>query len=238
MLKYLTIKTITLFSFSILLFSGCLPSTDTDPYIGGLEMWEEPRHQLVLSKDHFKVMDVVIPAGDTCLFHIHRHPTIYVLLNGASYGGQNWGKEWANSILTDMAWSGMVQDMTEPYTTSDPPVYHRVTIPDDETYHLIAIINTGKGVQDEESSSRPVNSKWFRENRFEVAANQQSQSIQMKYPAILIQYTDGLTSILENKVEHGFKSEQGGYSYHEANTTFQINNKSSEEQKFVAIELK
>ena len=137
-----------------------------------------------------------------------------------------------------MAWAGMVQDMTEPYTTSDPPVYHRVTIPDNESYHLIAIINTGKGVQNVEKSSRPVNSSWFRENRFEVAANQQSESIQLEYPAILIQYTEGLTSILENKVEHSFKTEKGGYSYHEANSPFQISNKSSEEQKFVAIELR
>ena len=207
MSNYSTIKATILVSLSILLLSGCLPSTETAPYSGGLEMWEEPRHQLVLSKDNFKVMDVVIPAGDTCLFHIHRHPTIYVLLNGASYGGQNWGKEWEHSILTDMAWAGMVQDMTEPYTTSEPPVYHRVTIPDNESYHLIAIINTGKGVQNVEKSSRPVNSSWFRENRFEVAANQQSESIQLEYPAILIQYTEGLTSILENKVEHSFKTE-------------------------------
>ena len=225
------------FLFSVVL-SSCLPSTDTAPYTGGLEMWEEPRHQLVFSKDNIKVMDVVIPEGDTCLFHIHRHPTIYILLNGAKYAGQNWGKEWENSVLTDMAWSGMVQDMTEPYTTSTPPVYHRVAIPDNESYHLIAMINTGKGVQNVEKSTRPVNSSYFREHRYEVAPNQQSAPIQLENPAVLVQYTNGLSCILENGVEHGFKTEKGGYSYHEANTSFQISNKGSEEQKFVLMELK
>ncbi len=234
----LTKNTIIFSLLSALLFSNCLPSTDTDPYEGGLEMWEEPRHQLVFSKDNIKVMDVVIPAGDTCLFHVHRHPTIYVLLNGTKYAGQNWGKEWEQGRIMDLAWAGLVQDMTEPYTTSTPNVYHRVTIPDDETYHLIAMINTGNGVPNVEKSSRPVNSSYFRENRFEVAANQQSDLIQLEYPAVLVQYTDGLTSILEKGVEHSFKTEQGGYSYHAANTPFQITNKSSEEQKFVAIELK
>jgi len=185
----LTKNTIIFSLLSALLFSNCLPSTDTDPYEGGLEMWEEPRHQLVFSKDNIKVMDVVIPAGDTCLFHVHRHPTIYVLLNGTKYAGQT-------------------------------------------------MINTGNGVPNVEKSSRPVNSSYFRENRFEVAANQQSDLIQLEYPAVLVQYTDGLTSILEKGVEHSFKTEQGGYSYHAANTPFQITNKSSEEQKFVAIELK
>ena len=139
------------FLFSVVL-SSCLPSTDTAPYTGGLEMWEEPRHQLVFSKDNFKVMNVVIPAGDTCLFHIHRHPTIYVLLNGTKYSAQNWGKEWKSVLITDLAWAGMVQDMSEPYTKSKPDVKHRVTIPDDETYHLIAIVNMGKGVQNVEES--------------------------------------------------------------------------------------
>jgi len=235
---FLKIKTVCFLLFVSVVAYSCLPSTDTDPHTGGLEMWEEPRHQLVFSKDHIKVMDVVIPAGDTCLFHVHRHPTIYVLLNGAKYAGQNWGKEWEQGRIMDLAWAGLVQDMTEPYTTSTPNVYHRVAIPDDETYHLIAMINTGKGVQNVETSSRPVNSSWFRENRFEVAANQKSDLIKLEHPAVLVQYTDGLTNILENGVAHSFKTEKGGYSYHEANKAFQIANQSSEEQKFVAIELK
>ena len=238
-MSFLIVKnSIYLTFFFTLLFSSCLPSTDTAPYEGGLEMWEEPRHQLVLAKDNFKVMDVVVPAGDTCQFHIHRHPTIYVLLNGAKYAGQNWGKEWEQGRIMDLAWAGLVQDMTEPYTTSDPPVYHRMTIPDDENYHLVAIINTGEGVQNVEKSSRPVNSSWFRENRLEVAANQLSDPIKFEYPAILVQYTDGLTNILENGVSHSFKTQKGGYSYHPANTSFQITNQSSAEQKFVAIEVK
>ena len=61
---------------------------------------------------------------------------------------------------------------------------------------------------------------------------------QLEYPSILIQYTDGLTSILQSGVEHSFKSEKGGYSYHEANQPFTIVNKASSEQKFVAIEVK
>ena len=58
---------------------------ETASYEGGLEMWEEPMHKLVFTKDNIKVMDVVIPGGDTCQYHIHRHPTIYALLNGAKY---------------------------------------------------------------------------------------------------------------------------------------------------------
>ena len=223
---------------TFIVFTACLPSTETDPYEGGLEMWEEPMHQLVMEKDNFKLMNVLIPAGDTCLFHIHRHPTIYVLLNGAKYGGQNWGKEWEHSILTDIAWAGMVQDMTKPYTTSEPAVYHRVTIPDNEDYHLMALVHTGEGDQSVDTSSRPVNSPWFRENRFKVDAGQQSDIIKLEHQSVLIQYTEGHSNILENGVSHSFKSQKGGYSYHEANVAFKIENSSTTEQKFVAIELK
>ena len=231
-------KSTLLFLFSCILFYSCLPSFETASYEGGLEMWEEPRHQLVFSKDNIKVMDVVIPGGDTCLFHIHRHPTVYVLLNGAKYATQNWGKEWENVPIMDIAWDGLVQDMSEPYTTLDPPLKHRVAVPDDETYHLIGILNAGKGVTNVENASRPLNNAWFRETRYEVPANQTSESLQFEHPAILVQYTNGLTSIQQNGIEHSFKTEKGGYSYHEANQPFTIVNKASMEQKFVVMEVK
>ena len=217
---------------------SCLPSTETDPYTGGLEMWEEPRHQLVLSKDSVKVMDVLIPGGDTSLFHVHRHPTIYVLLNGASYGGQNWGKEWEHSKIMDIAWAGLVQDMSTPYTTSDPPVYHRVTVPDDETYHLIAMVNTGQGEATSDNSSRPVKNRWFRENRYEIEAGERSDMLRFENPVVLVQYSKGNSSVIENGVEHSHKSEKGGLSWHDANTTFQISNNSDEEIGFVVMEMK
>jgi len=220
------------------LFSSCLPSMETAPYEGGLEMWEEPMHKLVFTKDNIKVMDVVIPGGDTCQYHIHRHPTIYVLLNGAKYATQNWGMEWQHVRMMDLAWAGMVQDMSEPYTTSTPNIKHRVFIPDDENYHLIAILNTGKGKENIKKANGAVNNLWFRENRFEVAANQQSEPIKLGFPAILVQYTEGTTSILETGAATSISSKKGSYSYHAANTAFQISNESSEEQEFVAIEVK
>jgi hypothetical protein len=226
----------------ILMFSNCLPSTTTSPYTGGLEMWEEPRHQLVFSKDNFSFMDVLIPGRDTCLFHIHRHPTFYVMLNGASYAAQNWGQEWEHFKQMDYVWAGMALDMSEPYTTSTPNVRHRITVPEDETYHLVAMINTGNGVPTANPSSgglmSTVNNKWFRENRFEVDAGQKSKSIQMEYHGVLVQYTEGATSILENGIEHSFKTEKGAYSYHAADQPFQISNQSDQEQKFVFIEAK
>ena len=146
--------------------------------------------------------------------------------------------EWQHVRMLDLAWAGRVHDMSEPYTTSTPNIKHRVFIPDDEDYHLIAILNTGKGKENIKKANGAVNNLWFRENRFEVAANQLSNPIKFEYPAILVQYTDGLTNILENGVNHSFKTQKGGYSYHPANTSFQITNQSSAEQKFVAIEVK
>lgn len=230
-------KSIPIFALSLLLFLGCLPSMETAPYEGGLEMWEEPMHKLVMTKDNFKVMDVVIKGGDTCQYHIHRHPTIYVLLNSAKYATQNWGMEWEHVRMMDILWPGVVQDMSETYTTNTPNIKHRVYIPDDEDYHLIAILNTGKGKENVKKANGSVNNLWFRENRFEVAANQQSKSIQLDFPAILVQYTEGATNILaDGKDPVLFK--KGSYAYHPANTPFQIVNKSSEEQEFVAIEIK
>ena len=238
MLSKKTIQLFLPFLSLLLLFSSCLPSMETAPYEEGLEMWEEPMHKLVFTKDNIKVMDVVIPGGDTCQFHIHRHPTIYVLLNGAKYATQNWGMEWQHVRLMDLAWAGMVQDMSETYTTSTPNVKHRVFIPDDEDYHLIAILNTGKGKENIKKANGSVNNLWFRENRFEVAANQQSKPIKLDFPSILVQYTEGITSIFETGASSSITSKKGSYSYHAANKAFQISNESSEKQEFVTIEVK
>jgi hypothetical protein len=241
---------ISLLALFLILYS-CSSSSEKTHF----EIWEEPNHQVVLSKDNFKVMDVLISGGDITSFFTQEDPTIFVLINGVSYAIQEPEKEWKEFTKLDEVLPGTLQDMSKLLNNSDPMIKQRIRVTDEETYHLIAISNTGKGealrssiMPAKDTIINPIdstlmvrdlmNTAWFKEHRYVVAAGQQSNRIQTEYQAVLVQYTKGLTSIIQNDIEFGFKSEKGAFSYHLPNTPFQIANKTTTDQEFVLIEIK
>ena len=56
-----------------LIFNLCNPliSTSASEYADAVEMWDEPRHQLVFSMGNIRLLKVNIPSGDTSLLHKH-----------------------------------------------------------------------------------------------------------------------------------------------------------------------
>jgi len=58
---------------------------------GYVEVRDEPRHRRRFEDDHVRVYDVLIPPGDTTLYHHHTEDTFYVAVNDAVVRNQVWG---------------------------------------------------------------------------------------------------------------------------------------------------
>src|SRR5688572_15785111 len=60
-------------------------------------MHEEPRHRLVLTHQHVRVMDVKILPGDTTLFHVHDVPALYVAISASPVDIQLVHGKWGGT---------------------------------------------------------------------------------------------------------------------------------------------
>jgi hypothetical protein len=62
---------------------------------GYVEVRDEPRHRRRFEDDHVRLYDVLIPPGDTTLYHHHTEDTFYVAVNDAIVRNQVWGSDEA-----------------------------------------------------------------------------------------------------------------------------------------------
>ncbi len=81
---------------------------------------DEPRHQRRFENEFVRVYDVLIPPGDTTLYHHHTEDTFYVAVNDAIVRNQVWGSEEAR---TGTAVAGSL--LCRPHR--DRPLIHQVS---------------------------------------------------------------------------------------------------------------
>lgn len=58
-----------------------------------VEVRDEPRHRRRFENEFVRVYDVLIPPGDTTLYHRHTEDTFYVAVNEATVRDRTWGVE-------------------------------------------------------------------------------------------------------------------------------------------------
>lgn len=80
---------------------------------------DEPRHRRRFEDDWVRVYDVLVPPGDTTLYHHHTEDTFYVAVNEATVADTTWGEDEAR---TGTAPAGTV--MCRPHRTR--PLIHQV----------------------------------------------------------------------------------------------------------------
>lgn len=62
-----------------------------------VEVRDEPRHRRRFENEFVRVYDVLVPPGDTTLYHRHTQDTFYVAVNEATVRDRTWGEEEART---------------------------------------------------------------------------------------------------------------------------------------------
>lgn len=93
---------------------------------------EEPRHKQVFQDSRIRILNVLIPPGDTSLYHIHQTPSVFIFLSNTEMGSQLKGEK---------ATTGMNVDGRILYENLAPPHVrtHRVWNMDNHTMHVMDI---------------------------------------------------------------------------------------------------
>jgi hypothetical protein len=58
-----------------------------------VDVRDEPRHRRRFEDEFVRVYDVLVPAGDTTLYHRHTEDTLYVAVNEATVRDRTWGSD-------------------------------------------------------------------------------------------------------------------------------------------------
>lgn len=93
---------------------------------------EEPRHHLVFESKEIRILNVLIPAGDTSLYHIHTTPSLFIRFTNTKTGGQlKGGKPSTNQSIP---WTILFENLAPPNTRT-----HRVWNADKDTFHVVDV---------------------------------------------------------------------------------------------------
>ncbi len=93
---------------------------------------DEPRHRHQFENDYVRVYDVLIPVGDTTLYHEHTEDTIYVSIKTAKVEDQTFGE---SEVREGEVPPGIA--MCRPHKES--PLIHQVTNVGDDVMRMIGL---------------------------------------------------------------------------------------------------
>lgn len=93
---------------------------------------EEPRHHPVFQNDEIRMLNVLLPPGDTTQYHIHHTPSVFILLTSTLTGSQLKGAAPSGGKST--AGSMNFENLSAPHLR-----VHRVWNMDKDTFHVMDI---------------------------------------------------------------------------------------------------
>lgn len=93
---------------------------------------EEPRHHPVYQNKEVRILDVLLPPGDTTLYHIHHTPSVFINFTATLTGSQLQGGTASNGKSTP----GRIlfENLAPPNIRT-----HRVWNDDRDTFHVIDV---------------------------------------------------------------------------------------------------
>lgn len=193
--KMLSMKVIMLILLTFLL-TDCSGKADkkATPKSGFVEVYEEPRHQLVFEHKDFKILDIQIKPGDTTLFHRHKNPMFSVSLGWQENSYQLLNAKWMQGDSEE--WPKGEMDVDSSYLTN--PIIHRVINKGLRTSRLIGILNTGNGLSISESKENNTYNRWFRSKKIELKPNDTLIFRKLEFPTITVFSSNDTVKVIEN----------------------------------------
>ena len=222
-----------------LIFNLCNPLVfvSATEFADALDMWEEPRHQLVFSMGNIRLLKVNIPPGDTSLLHKHEYATSYVVIEDALMTSRSSDSLWTSRRKRNMRPAGTLVDRHDYYFE---PFAHQVRNVSENTFRVFALVNMAPAQEQDKlsgtiGSTGQMENAWFKEHRLELEAEQVSEQFSFANPVVAIQISAG-SSLVRN--QHSPKTVAGAWSYHRAAEVFQFRNPGKGKIALLLLELK
>ena len=198
---------------------------------------KEPRHHVVFENDRFRILNVLLPQGDTTQYHVHSTPSVFISLTKTHTASQNIGKQPAEGISA--AGNVWFENLNSPNIK-----IHRVWNMDTSTFHVMDVELLGK---DSGFSTPPlvmqhlhlsIDTPWVRSYTIRLEKNEQVSIKEQQSGFILVAINEAGIKLSENSAESKPIVKAGSFYIIKANDKFSVTNLNNASANFALLEIK
>ena len=203
---------------------------------GQVPVHKEPRHHLVLQNKEIRILNVLLPPGDTTQYHTHTTPSLFIRLTSTTTGSQlqggkgSAGKSTAGTIL--------FENLAPPNVRT-----HRVWNADKDTFNVMDVELLLKDVGfDNKPLTMPnlqleIDTNWVRAYRLTMLGGTDFNIKNKKQLLVLVSLNVATMQTTQNG-KTGYESlKPGSYFVISKEQSFSIKNTSDENVPFILLEL-
>lgn len=201
---------------------------------GQVPVHQEPFHRPVYENGTVRILNVVIPSGDTSLYHLHSTPSVFIFLSSTTVGTELQGKLPTYSQLT--AGNILFEDLGAPNTR-----VHRVWNKDRDNLHVmdIELLSNDKGFR-----SRPlsqfkleIDTPWVRAYRVVLEKDKELVLKGKRNPFILVSIDAASVEVKQGIKFQPDMLKKGSYFDVKRKQSFNLKNTSADTVQLVLLEL-
>jgi hypothetical protein len=198
---------------------------------------EEPRHHVVFANDKVRLLNVLLPPGDTTQYHLHSTPSVFIGFTKTHTASQLFNQEPTDGISSDgTIW---FENLSPPHTR-----IHRVWNMDTATYHVmdIEILSKDSGFS-ANSLALPhirqvIDTPWTRTYKVQL---EKSERVNIKEHAsafVLVAMDDGMINLIKQGTEQNLSLQPGSFLWVKPSEELTLLSKSNSIMYFALVEIK
>jgi hypothetical protein len=227
-LLYLRMRTIILAGFYIL---------SSFQLIAQVPVSREPRHHVVFENDKVRILNVLLPPGDTTQYHVHSTPSLFISFTKTNTSWQRINEQPVSSIsVAGYIW---FENLNPPHIK-----IHRVWNMDTSTYHVMDVELLAK---DSGFSLKPlaiehvhllIDTPWVRTYTIKLAKNEEVTIKEQQSNFILVAINDAIIKVTGNGIAGESVAKPGQFYWIKAHDTFAVINRRDTPANFALLEIK
>ncbi len=197
---------------------------------------EEPRHHPVFQNDEIRILNVLLPPGDTTQYHIHHTPSVFILFTSTVTGSQLKGGAASNGQST--AGSMLFENLSAPHLR-----VHRVWNMDKDTFHVmdIELLTKDTGFVQKPLAitdlALEIDTPWVRVYRLPLSKEKDFMLNNNKRSLILISLNSARVQTKQYGELRGQTLHPGSFFEIKRRQSFSIKNKDSDVIGFAILEI-
>lgn len=161
---------------------------------------KEPRHHVVFENEKVRLLNVLLPPGDTTLYHEHSTPSVFISFTKTKTVSQ---------LLHQTPVEGTSSAGTVWFENLKPPhaKVHRVWNEDTASFHVmdVEILAKGSGFSEKplflHDAELTINTAWARTYKIQLARSEQLTINEHTCPFLLVAINDGTITMIKKGVQ-------------------------------------
>jgi hypothetical protein len=197
---------------------------------------EEPRHRPVFQNRQVRILNVLLPSGDTTQYHIHHTPSVFIFFTSTTTGSQLQGATASTS--TSVAGSIIFENLAAPHLR-----VHRVWNMDKDTFHVmdLELLSKDSGFVQQPLTfpglQLAIDTAWVRAYRLTLSAGNDFILRDKKRSLILVTLDTVLVQTKHNGETRDQTLEPGSFFEIKGRHSFSLKNRGGDAAHFALLEM-